>query len=776
MKFDFARMMRLAQNRLALKGHDLSRAKKPSEMKWALAPEGVISLLPHISRDLICLGATFVLATLSAVAQITPSTPPPDSSPQPHGQVIFSRSTDENGQTTTTVGPAASRIEGRAVIAPIATDAERHAVTFTALNLDVHLHPIDHKIAVRAILAIRNDGQSPLAHIPLQISSSLDWEHIRVDGREVPFTVATLNSDEDHTGQLHEAALTLAQPLAPGAALQLVAYYSGAIAQSAKRLLAIGTPDEVALHSDWDEIGVDFTGLRGFGNVVWYPVSSIPAILGMSQATATLPWQAAGGANVDSARVFEEMGEHKLRISGARFSLRASVEFPQGHAPSVAFINGRPAPLHIIPPSTTGGDTSGFAIAELNDSTLGFEAPSLFVADRAPYKADNTTLWTLPADEAAAPDWVSAAATVTPFLQSWLGPTPRSQLAVLDLPDPDDATFESGPLLVTAMQQAASDQLAGIFVHALAHAWMSSPRAWLSEGVAQFMGTLWLEKQSGRQKALEALESGRMALALAEPPSPGVSAGQPLARATSPVFYRTKAAYIFWMLRDLIGDPTLAAALRAYDPAQDAARGLGPSANSAYFEQLLEKAVAGSETSTGESSSLAMSPAPAPTDLSWFFSDWIDYDKGLPDIAIDNVYPTSTAAPPPPTQRSVIRWRATDPSTGRDLPTPAAAPDAPAEGAPVSGPEAGNWIVAVNLSNSGYAATQVPVTVSNADASITRHVLVPAQGKITERILIQGRPTQVQADDGTVPETEAGIHITKLTNGTAATAPAEAPQ
>ena len=772
MKFSRIRFPLTAKRIDSVKGTGFSPYITIAKMTRASAPEGKSS---HLSRFNL-FAAILLTAAVSASSQTTPAPPPPDQSPQPHGQVIFSRSTDENGQTTTTVGPAAAQFAGQPVTAPVATDAERHAVTFTALNLDVHLHPIDHKIAIRALLTVRNDGQSPLTHIPLQISSSLDWEHIRVDGRDVPFTVATLNSDEDHTGQLHEAAITLAHPLAPGATLQFVTFYSGAIEQSAKRLLAIGAPGEVALHSDWDEIGVDFTGLRGFGNVVWYPVSSIPAILGMSQATATLPWQAAGAANVDSARVFEEMGEHKLRISSARFSMRVSVEFPQGHAPTVALINGRPAPLHIIPPSTSGGDTSGFAIAELNESTLGFEAPSLFVANRTPHKADNTTLWTLPADEAAAPDWISAAATVTPFLQSWLGPAPRSQLTILDLPDPDDATFEAGPLLVTAMQQAAPDQLTDIFVHALAHAWMSSPRAWLSEGVAQFMGTLWLEKQSGRQKALEALESGRTALALEEPASPGDSEGQPLAQATSPVYYRTKAAYVFWMLRDLIGDPALAAAFRAYDPAADAARGLGPNPNSAYFEQLLKNAAAGSEASS-ESSSLAMSPAAPPTDLSWFFSDWIDNDKGLPDIAIDNVYPTSTVAPPPPTDRSVIRWRATDPSTGRDLPTPAASPDAPGEGAPVSGPEAGTWIVAVNLSNSGYAATQVPVTVSNAGTSITRRVVVPARGKITQRILIQGRPTQVQADDGTVPETEADIHITRLTvTATDSSAPTSVPQ
>ena len=116
--------------------------------------------------------------------------------------------------------------------------------------------------------------------------------------------MATLNSDVDHTGQLHEAAIALATPLAPGATLELDVTYSGtmpnprsASSPSARRL--------TALHSDWDAIAVDFTGLRGFGNVVWYPVSSVPVILG------------------DGARVFDEMGEHKLRLAGARFRLQA---------------------------------------------------------------------------------------------------------------------------------------------------------------------------------------------------------------------------------------------------------------------------------------------------------------------------------------------------------------------------------------------------------------------------------------------------------------------
>jgi aminopeptidase N len=235
---------------------------------------------------------------------------------------------------------------------------------------------------------------------------------------------------------------------------------------------------------------------------------------------------------------------------------------------------------------------------------------------------------------------------------------------------------------------------------------MQSPRALLSEGVAHFMGTLWVEKQHGREQALGALEAGRAALALAEPESPGQSAGQPLAAAISPVYYRTKAGYVLWMLRDVAGDQALSAALRAYDPAQD----LGKDAGRCSFEKLLEQ-------------------AGLRRDLSWFFADWVDADKGLPDLSVEGAFPNAV--------------------------------------------QSGNWLVAVNLANNGYAAAEVPVTVRSATNSVVQRVLIPARGKAVVRLLVQGKPTEVQVNDGTIPETQASIHITNLDD--APPAPSSAP-
>jgi hypothetical protein len=621
-----------------------------------------------------------------AVYAQTTGGPPPDSADAlkqtqanqaKKGKVILSRSTDENGQTVDAVPDPTGAKPGeeqapKIAAAPTAEDAERSALTYTDFDLDVRLRPAESRIAVRALVTVRNDGKTALAKLPIQLSSTLDWQQILVAGRPANFTVAVLNSDADHSGQLHEAAVALPSPLAAGSSVQLDVTYLGTIAQSAKRLTAIGTPEDVAGQSDWDRISAEFTGLRGFGNVVWYPVSSVPVILG------------------DGARLFDQIGQHKRQLAGAHFRMSLAVESAPGMAPTVALVNGQPVALNTV----AGADASvaSLTTGRVEETALGFEALSLFVANRASQAATNATLWTRPESVKNAAAWVAASTDVTPFLQSWLGVKPRSQLTVLELPEDGDIPFETGSMLATPVRAAGPDVLDGVLAHALTHAWVNSPRAWLSEGVAHFMGTLWIEKTQGRERALASLDSARTALALAEPESPGVGDGQPLVSCISPVYYRTKATYVFWMLRDLIGDPTLSAVLRAYDPAKDTAPN--------YFEGLVNQA--------GQR-----------RDLGWFFADWVNADKGLPDLTIDTVYSTAASVP-------------------------------------------GSYLVAVNLSNNGYAAVEAPVQVISGATSVTQRVMIPGRGKTVQRILLQALPTEVRANDGTIPETSVTIHSKTL--------------
>ncbi|HEU5458746.1 MAG TPA: hypothetical protein VFU68_09025, partial [Terracidiphilus sp.] len=254
----------------------------------------------------------------------------------------------------------------------------------------------------------------------------------------------------------------------------------------------------------------------------------------------------------------------------------------------------------------------------------------------------------------------------------------------------------TGSLLAVPLGDHTDPELAAILVHAMTHAWLHEPPAWLNEGVAAFLSSVWVEQHQGRERALEMLEAQRSALALAEPSSPGESAGEPLPRATDPVYFRTKAAYVLWMLRDLASDAALAHALQALAAMPPAA-----SRRDADLQDLLKQA--------GD-----------PRDLAWFFADWVNADKGLPDLAIDSVYPTLA--------------------------------------------NAGSYLVAVTFSNSGYAAAEVPFTVRSNQTSITQRILIPARGKVVRRLLIVGYPTQVQLNDGTVPEAQASIHVMHFDN------------
>ena len=495
-------------------------------------------------------------------------------SPQP--QVLFS-------------GPP--KPSAKTVAAPQAiTSAERRAVDITAWDLDLHLQPSQQSLEAHARIALRNAGTAPLAVVPLQLSSTLHFEGIGLQGKPLPFTQSMLPSDADHTGELREAAIPLPQPLAPGAQVTLTVDYGGQIPVSAERITALGAPAGVAVASDWDRISADFTGLRGFGDVVWYPVSSVPAALG------------------DGDKLFVEIGRQQLMDQDATMALRVTDEFT-GDPPNAALLNGHWVPLPkpaVLPTAAYPGVISCFLPA----TRLGFQVPSLFLARRTVIDADGIRVLATAADQGHAQDYLSAAASVTPLIQRWLGSKPHPRFTVLDLPEAGDAPAETGNVLAIPLATNDPTKLGPIVAHGLAHAAFWSPRAWLNEGVANFLSTLWIEAADGRTAALESLNDGRTALALAEPASPADGPGQDLLHADSAVYYRAKATYVLWMLRSVAGDDALQAALQAYNPAQDTTPD--------YFEHLVEHA--------------------GGQDLRWFFSSWVDSDPGLPDLSIGGVY------------------------------------------------------------------------------------------------------------------------------------------
>jgi hypothetical protein len=536
----------------------------------------------------------FVTGSSLIVVAAAQEQQPPVNESTPHGTVLFDK--DQNAAAVAKKPDAAP-----AQLAVAVTDAERASLIFTAYDLDVHLVPAQSQIAVHARFTVRNSGTAPLARLAIQLSSSLKWETFAMRSAEriVPlsFVQQTIDTDADHTGKAAEAIVTLPQALAPGASIELTAFYSGAIEESGERLERIGAPAEQAAQADWDAITAERTALRGFGDVLWYPTAAAPVFLG------------------DGAKLFQIVGRTKLLQAPATVHLRLAVEYV-GDPPDTAFFCGRREKLLAVSENANVAvaESPGVATAEFSERPLGFRAMSLFVTDRAATVTDGDLISAVTDHYDALPNYAAAALKVQPLLKDWLGADP---LTTLDIIDQNGQPFEDDALLVTTMRASEPSVLTPSLLHSLTHAWFRSSHVWLDEGVPQFVSLLWVAESQGREAALAQLQEQVNTLSLAEPAisqaADAGAVGQSLIEARDEVYYRTKAAAVLWMLRDIVGDDALKNALQTYR------RDGKGDADPKQFQRVLEKA--------------------AKKDLNWFFDDWVYRDRGLADLSIVSVTP-----------------------------------------------------------------------------------------------------------------------------------------
>ena len=692
--------------------------------------------------------------TATATAQTPAQAPPPDDTPPPpHGQVIIQShgepppAPDEPGYNAPAPIPAEPVQSGNDDAKADVSDTERTALLITSYDLDARVNPAQSALSMRAQLTVRNSGTTPLRQLALQISSTLHWESATlVNGparTHLALAQHRLDTDADHTGAEAEALLPLPEPLAPGATASLDLFYSGTLAESAGRLQRLGANAAQQQSTDWDAISTAWIGLRGFGNVLWYPVASPQLFLG------------------DGNNLFAAVGATRLREQAAFMRMRLSVSYTGG-APVAAYFCGRRQDLKITAddPDATVFTGSGVAQAEFPAELLGFRTPSLFVLDlpesfpaqaapaaslgqgsgpapdpssssssssdssaapdapspapfsagkqsaavvadvsHSPFVAVETT------DEGAALSFGAAADRVAPLLREWLGPSPLSALTVIDH---RGQPYQDGPLLVGPMAVLGTSPEYTALLQSLTHAWVQTGQPWMDEGLAQFFALLWTERQDGRTSANAALDELLRPVGLVEPDFSGAivagkpKVGQPLVAAQDDLFYRRKAAAVWWMLRALVGDGNLHQALSAWrvQPISTAS----PTDQAIAFERLLEKL-------SGK-------------DLAWFFADWVLHDRGLPDLTITDV--------------------------------------AAIQGSSDAG-KAGGWLVAVTVRNEGGAAADVPVVIHSGNARPTEaRMRVAGLSSATQRIRVENQPTAIDVNDGSVPELQTSTHTAPI--------------
>jgi hypothetical protein len=471
---------------------------------------------------------------------------------------------------------------------------DREAFTFTTYDLNVRVEPEQQRLGVRGRITLRNDSTTPQNDIALQISSTLDWRSIQFSGKTVQFVTHEYTSDIDHTGALSEAIVTLPREVPPQGMVELEIGYEGVIPLDVTRLTRIGVPEDRARHTDWDQISKSFTAVRGIGYVVWYPVATESANLSEGNS------------------VFETLGRWKTREAAATMVMKLCEVNAVGSSPYL--IASAKATK-----GSAGRGATGFSCGDdYVFKSLESFGPTFAVAEYSVLDRQDLTIYHFAEHKPGAESYALGAELAIPLVSEWFG-APKQKVEVAELGDSEGVPFESGSLLIAPLASNDSRMYQLTAVHQLTHAAVFSSRLWIYEGLAHFTQALEREQQNGRQSALDFMALHRKAIAdvertLTGERSQAKAADESLINTNTEEFYRSKAMYVWWMLRDMIGDVALKKVLATYHPEQDK--------ESSYVQHLIE--------------------AQAHRDLQWFFDDWVYRDHGLPDFRVESAHPRAT--------------------------------------------------------------------------------------------------------------------------------------
>ena len=482
------------------------------------------------------------------------------------------------------------------------TALDREAFTVTRYQLDVQIDRASHVMAVTGRLTLRNDSKLPQRNVALQVSSSLRWNGIAYNANPVEWIGDDYTSDIDHTGHLSEAIATLPKDAVPSATIELDVQYGGMVTPDATRLTRMGAPEEMALRNDWDQLSERFTAIRGLGYVVWYPVS-IPAV-SMSDGNAVIEaigaWKQRQRQTELDAHINVIAGDAKLCLAGIRMK-SACGELSETSDPG-------------------SGERTTQISNTLHLTGMSQTLPAFAVAGYTKLDRPGIVLFHTPDKVSVARDYAAAAEANDPVLNEWLPAAPAPP-TVIELTDPNANPYQSGRVLFTPLRQAQEQTLALLLLPAQVAARFSSPRPWIDSGLARFLQAVSVEHRSGRKEALQFLNEYLPPLIKAEEEAGTLSSAgskasgrqasdNSLLNTSDEILLRGKGSFVFWMLRDMLGDTVLQKAIAAYRPGADA--------RPAYWQSLLEES--------------------RKRDLEWFFDDWVYRDRGLPEFRIETVY------------------------------------------------------------------------------------------------------------------------------------------
>jgi hypothetical protein len=393
---------------------------------------------------------------------------------------------------------------------------------------------------------------------------------------------------------LSEAIVTLPQAIAPKGTIELEIAYEGVILLDATRLTRIGTPEETANNTDWDQIGPASSAVRGAGYVAWYPIATDVANLSEENS---LP---------------EVLERWKTRESATKMHLRIGVSRDDGEPAQPLVVNQ--ASCQVLYEQM---GRSSHSSADCTYQPLGSRIPVFAIANYGFIERPSIEVYNLATHAVAAESYATAAEKIVSLITEWFGKA-HEKARTIDLPDPRAAPFESGSFLLTPLSDNDSAAPGLTAAHQLTHAAFVSFRPWIEEGLAHFAQALYVEREKGRPAAVEYLTAHAAELSEIEIPTAVPRSedkvNRSLVNTPNEELYRSKAMCVWWMLRDMVGDAALKKAIAAYRPEQDK--------EPSYMPRLIA--------------------AQTQRDLEWFFDDWVYRDRGLPDFKVEAAFSRKT--------------------------------------------------------------------------------------------------------------------------------------
>ncbi|HZP22422.1 MAG TPA: hypothetical protein VFB04_03175, partial [Terriglobales bacterium] len=479
---------------------------------------------------------------------------------------------------------------------------DRAAFTITRYELEAQIDRASHVMAVTGTIALRNDSKEPQKVVALQVTSSFAWNSITLDDKPVQWLSDNYTSDIDHTGSVTEAIVNLPKEVPPGGTITLAVQYGGTITPDATRLTRVGTPEDMAARSDWDEISDGFTAVRGLGYVTWYPA----AIEAVSMS--------------DGNEVFDAIATWKQRHAHSEFTARLVVQGAENESLCIALNSTSSCGEARI----VNDAESGAKLKELSNTLmltgLGGVVPAFSLGNYVELSRPTISLLHIADHTSLARDYAAAAEANDPLLRDWVG-DPPGPARVIELTEAKALPYQSGAVLFTPLRPWPTDTVQQLLLSTQVTVRFRSSHAWIEEGLQRFLQCMLVENRSGRKAALDFLDELREPLVKAEEashpktspssrPPEASSADNTLLNTNDELYLRGKGAFVFWMLRDMLGDTPLQSALTKYRVDMDR--------DPTYLQRLLQTS--------------------AKRDLEWFFDDWVYRDRSLPEFHVESAY------------------------------------------------------------------------------------------------------------------------------------------